>query len=64
MSLLRISDVSAMVRLSRTSIWKLERDGKFPRRVRLAGRSVAWHRDEVVEWISSRERIGPTRVEE
>jgi len=46
--------------LSRTAIWRLERDGLFPRRRLLTGKIVAWDEAEIDEWIKSRSReFGP-----
>ncbi len=46
--------------LSRTTIWRLERDGLFPKRRLLTGKIVAWDEAEVDEWIKSRaQEFGP-----
>jgi prophage regulatory protein len=46
--------------LSRTTIWRLERDGLFPKRRLLTGKIVAWDEAEIDEWIKSRSReFGP-----
>lgn len=41
---------------SRSYINRLERAGKFPRRVKLGPNTVAWREDEIDEWLASRER--------
>lgn len=51
---LRISQVSEMVGLSRTTIWRRERAGDFPKRIDLGGRSVGWDADEVSAWLAAR----------
>jgi prophage regulatory protein len=38
----------------RTTVWRWEKEGKFPRRRRLGGRSVAWLNSEIMEWIATR----------
>ena len=58
MRLLRWPEVRALVRLSRTTIWRLETAGAFPRRRRLSLNSVAWLEHEVIEWIRQRDIIG------
>jgi prophage regulatory protein len=46
--------------LSRTTIWRLEREGLFPKRRLLTGKIVAWDETEVDEWIESRSKeFGP-----
>ena len=37
-------------------IWRLERDGKFPRRLRLGANAVGWLENEIDDWIRQRAR--------
>jgi prophage regulatory protein len=53
---LKIAEVSEMVGLSRTTIWRRERDGDFPQRLRLGGRRIGWNAGEVVAWLEARPR--------
>ena len=48
---LRMKTVAELCGLSRTTIWRLERDGKFPARYRLGANSVGWLAAEVEEWM-------------
>lgn len=48
----RVHDLTG---LSRPTIWRLEKDGLFPKRRRLSGNTVAWIEDEILEWLNSRE---------
>ena len=56
MRLLRLPDVMQMTGLSRHTIWRMERDGRFPRRRVLAARNIAWLESEVIAWISAAPR--------
>lgn len=56
--LLRIGDVMELTGLSRTTIWRREREGTFPNRVKLGPNAVGWRADEVRDWIDSRPRVG------
>jgi prophage regulatory protein len=38
--------------LSRAQRWRLERDGRFPRRLRLGPRTVRWRLSEILAWIA------------
>jgi prophage regulatory protein len=40
--------------LSRTTAWRLEREGKFPRRVKISSRACGWRLTEIEQWILSR----------
>lgn len=44
----------ARVGLSSTTIWRLEKSGKFPRRVKLGGAAVGWLESEIDQWISGK----------
>jgi prophage regulatory protein len=35
-------------------IWRLEKAGKFPKRIKLGERRVGWDLDEVMAWIEDR----------
>ena len=53
MTLLKIGEVEARTGISRVTIWRLERSGKFPRRRRLSSQTVRWIDSEIEEWIAS-----------
>jgi|WetSurMetagenome_2_1015567.scaffolds.fasta_scaffold1052276_2 prophage regulatory protein len=54
MRILRERDVKHLTALSRVTRWRLEKDGKFPRRVQLTQRCVGWPESEVIEWLNER----------
>jgi len=54
----RWSTLQAQVGLSRTTIWRMERTGCFPRRRQLSANSVAWLQSEVEQWKQSRVSVG------
>jgi prophage regulatory protein len=56
MHILRTADVARITGLSRTTIWRLERQGRFPTRIRLGVNSVGWRDEEVQHWVESRPR--------
>ena len=39
---------------SRTTLWRLERAGEFPRRRQIVGHRVGWLESEVTEWLRTR----------
>jgi prophage regulatory protein len=47
-------EVHTLVGLSRTTIWRMERTGQFPRRVLLSARAVGWQKSELEAWLSKR----------
>jgi len=40
--------------LSRTQRWVLEKEGKFPKRIKLSERAVAWRMSELMNWMEER----------
>jgi prophage regulatory protein len=52
--LLRFAAVRERVGLSRSTIWRLERSGPFPRHRRISLSAVARSEKEIVEWIQAR----------
>lgn len=52
--LLRCREVERRTGLSRSSIWRLEHRGAFPKRIQVSVNVVAWVEDEVVAWLESR----------
>lgn len=57
MKILRIPELTKLTGLSRVTLWRLERDGNFPRRVQLSQNTVGWKASEVDEWLESRPRV-------
>ena len=53
-TLLKLSDVLARTSLSRSTLFRLEDKGRFPKRRHVTPHRVAWPKSEVDEWISAR----------
>ena len=54
LKLLRFTDVRERTGLSRSTVWRLERRGAFPKHVQLSANIVGWLEEDVIEWIRSR----------
>jgi len=54
LKLLRFPVVREMTGLSRSTIWRLERRGEFPKHHRIAPNVVAWVEEDVIGWIEER----------
>ncbi len=52
--LLRTKDVLELVGLSRSTIWRMQRSGTFPRSVNLSTNSVGWFYSDIMEWMRTR----------
>ena len=53
---LRFKEVGLMCGMWRTTILRMQREGKFPERRRIGPNAVRWLAEDVEEWIRSRER--------
>ena len=60
LKLLRFPMVRERTGLSRSTIWRLERCGDFPKHRRISANVVAWVEEEVMGWIHS--KIGDVAV--
>ena len=56
--LLRKRAVIERVALSGTTIWRLERVGKFPRSIQISPGAVAWREADIEMWITQRAESG------
>lgn len=55
-TLLTLREVQARLKISRTSIYRRMREGKFPLPVKVTEKAVRWKEDEIDEYIAGRER--------
>jgi prophage regulatory protein len=52
--LLKLNEVTAVVRLGRSTIYLMVADGRFPKPVKLGKRSTGWIAVEVHDWLNAR----------
>jgi prophage regulatory protein len=52
--MLRLRRVLDITGLGKTTIYQLQADGNFPKRVQLTAHSVAWVEEEVLAWLARR----------
>ncbi len=51
---LREPEVQHVTGLSRTTRWRLERTGRFPRKRKLSDNAVGWLASEIEAWMAER----------
>ena len=49
-------EVEARTALSRTSIYRMMREGSFPEPLKVGARAVRWPADEIEAWVAARPR--------
>jgi prophage regulatory protein len=50
---IKLKSVMKQTALSRTTIYKRMKEGKFPEQVPLGGRAVGWNEQEVDDWLNA-----------
>ena len=61
---IRAPEVQMLTGLSRSTIWRLEAKGQFPKRHKLSVRAAGFVRSEIMNWLSSRDGYRPTNAGE
>ena len=59
--LLTLRDVTAATALSRSAVYALMAESRFPKPIRIGSRAVRWVEQEVLDFIASRPRGGTER---
>ena len=59
--LLTLRDVTAATALSRSAVYALMAESRFPKPIRVGTRAVRWVEQEVLDFIASRPRAGSDR---
>lgn len=54
MAILRLPEVKRLTGLSRSTIYKMISEGKFPRSVSLGSRAVGWRAVNILAWLQTR----------
>ncbi len=49
-------ELKELVPLSRTTVWRRVREGRFPAPLQISRGRVAWRESDVVSWIASQQR--------
>jgi prophage regulatory protein len=55
------AQVLAIIPVSRTTLYRMERDGKFPRSHYISPNRRVWFEDEIVAWQNAVDEFNPTR---
>lgn len=53
---IRRDELLKMVPLSDSTIYHMEKDGRFPKRFALTPRCVVWDYDDIVAWLDERKK--------
>lgn len=56
-TVIRLDAVKSKTNLSKSTIYRLEAESDFPKRVRLGANSTGWYADEIDAWLENRPRV-------
>ena len=56
--LIRLRDLLAQLGISRSAVYRMMDDGKFPRPLKLSAQTIAFKQSEIDAWVESRARAG------
>lgn len=59
---LRLADVQSRVPYSKSNLYRLMAEKKFPQRFKIGAKSVAWLESDIDDWIASRVSESPAEV--
>lgn len=51
--ILSLSEVALLCRISKTTIWRLQFYGQFPKHIKLSKRRVGWYEADILEWLKA-----------
>ena len=57
LKVIKIAKVKELTALSAPSIYRLMKNGTFPKQIKLAERSSAWFLGEINDWIETKRNI-------
>ena len=57
-NLIPLPELIKRLKISKTSIYRMIKAGKFPRPLRLGARASRWREDEIMQWVETRKRGG------
>lgn len=52
--ILRVADLEAQLGLSRTTIWRMRRDGEIPQPIRISANTIGWPDHVIDQWLAER----------
>ena len=62
--ILRVQEVEEVVGRDSVTIWRDEKAGRFPRRLKIGPRAVGWLQSEIQEWLQNRAAERPVPTDE
>lgn len=52
---LRVSTLAPRLGMSKNTIWRMVREGKFPKPIKLSEKITVWKAEDVLNWLKTKE---------
>lgn len=52
--IIRPVELQDILGVTASTIWRMERDGRLPARIKISKRAVGWRESDIEEWIQNR----------
>jgi prophage regulatory protein len=59
--MLNEKDVLSIIPIGRSTLWRMERSGRFPRSTYISPNRRVWFEDEIVAWQNAVDEFNPNR---
>lgn len=53
MKILRPKELAKMLSVSTVTLWRMEKRGELPARIKISTRAVGWLESDIEEWLNS-----------
>jgi prophage regulatory protein len=54
MKIIRPNELAKLLHISTTTLWRMEKRGDLPQRIKLSTRAVGWLESDIQEWLKNR----------
>ena len=59
--IIRLREVIHQTGLSKATIYRMIKEGRFPGALRLGKRATGWREDEIDQWLAKRKRVSTSQ---
>ena len=57
MGFLRLPRVQTLTGLSRSTLWRMVKEGTFPKPLRLGKKAIGWRESDILNWLETRPTV-------
>jgi len=57
MRIIRKPELAKILSVSEQTLWRMEKQGELPARIKISKRTVGWRESEIEEWLNNRPTV-------